>query len=147
MDAPKWSITPRERVLEYIKLRSEHKTATMKEIAGMMDLTSNGLYVALRKGIQGGWLKYSDPAERFEMEIVPKVVDNIDHYINLKDKQMTIEAAKGAGIFKTHQAVKVENDTPQAVLALKIETVPGTDIKIAAGSIVGKAREEINEHN
>ena len=145
VDAPKGNVSPRERVLQYISLRTEFPTDSITEIAQRMGISRTWLNQVIYKATKEGWLRYSNPVERFEMEIVPKVVDNIGHFIDLKDKQMTIEAAKGAGIFKSHQAVKVENDTPQAVLALKIETAPGGDIKIAAGTIVGKAREEVYE--
>ena len=50
---------------------------------------------------------------------------------------MTIETAKGTGVFQTHQAVRLESDTPQAVLALNIQMAPPNEPKQVGGSIVG----------
>lgn len=146
VDHPKGQVPNKDRVLQYVALRAEFPQDRMMDIAQKMGIGRQTLYHHIQKATREGWLKYSDPSERFEMEIVPKVVDNINHFIDLKDKQMTIEAAKGAGIFKSHQAVKVENDAPQAVLALKIETAPGAEVKIMAGSIVGRGREVVGEN-
>ena len=129
----------RARVVQWIALRA--KGLTNKEIATALGIAPRSLNNAIYRANKAGWLKYNNPTERFENEIIPKVVDNIDHWINLKDKTMTIEAAKGAGIFKSHQAVKVEGDAPQTVLALKIETMEGGEAKILTGHVVGRARE------
>ena len=129
----------RARVLQWIELRSQGLTNA--EIAPIIGITHGALRTTLLRASREGWLKYNDPRERFHNEIVPKVVDNIEHFINAKDRTMTIEAAKGAGIFQSHQAIKVEGDAPQTVLALKIETVEGGETKVLTGHVVGKARE------
>ena len=129
----------RARVLQWIELRSQGLTNA--EIAPIIGITHGSLRMILLRASREGWLKYNDPRERFQNEIVPKVVDNIQHFIDAKDRTMTIEAAKGAGIFQSHQAIKVEGDAPQTVLALKIETVEGGETKVLTGHVVGKARE------
>ncbi len=61
---------------------------------------------------------------------------------------MTIEAAKGSGIFKSHQAIKVENENPTAILALKIETTPPpgvSEVPIITGAVVGRPRLSASE--
>ncbi len=129
----------RRNVARFLEMRLEGKDRA--EIAQALGVSSHQLNVQIRQAVKDGWLVFTDPLERFQEQIVPKVVDNIDHFIGLKDKQMTIEAAKGAGIFKSHQAIKTETDAPPTILALKIETSPATDVKVETGAIMGVARE------
>jgi len=132
--------TQRMRVLRFVQLRAQGLRNT--EIAEILGITPHTLNTYICRAAKDGWLKFTDPMERFAMEIVPKVVDNIEYYIDKKDKTMTIEAAKGGGIFKNYQAIKMETNAPQAVLALKIETIsPDRQKVISAGNIVGKAKE------
>ena len=114
----------------------------LTEIADKLDLAYSTVKNIIVKGNKQGLIHYDDPYERFENMIIPKVVDNIEYWIDQKDKKMTIEAAKGAGIFKAHQAIKVEGQVPQTVLALKIEMpeASGFESKVIEGQIVGKPR-------
>ncbi len=131
--------TKRGRILEFIAMRSQGMNNVA--IAAKMGITAHSLNSHICTAIREGWLKFDDPVARFEHEIVPKVVDNIEHFIDLKDKSMTIEAAKGAGVFKSYQAIRTETTSPQTVLAIKIETVAPAKVKdISVGQIVGKAR-------
>lgn len=131
--------SPRAHILNWIAYRAQGMKNV--EIAPLLGLTPHSLNVLIWKANKEGWLKYNDPLERFNNQIVPKVVDNIDHFIDAKDRAMTIAAAQGAGIFRAHQVVKSEGDTPQTILALKIETVDGGETKVLTGHVVGKARE------
>lgn len=112
------------------------------EIAERLDLAYSTVKNIVHRANKQGLIQYDDPFERFENQIIPKVVDNIEYWIDQKDKKMTIEAAKGAGIFKAHQAIKVEGQVPQTVLALKIEMpeASGLESKVVEGHIVGKPR-------
>jgi len=134
----------RARVLRWIELRSQGLTNA--EIAPIIGITAAALRTTILRAAREGWLKYNDPRERFHNQIVPKVVDNIDYFIDKKDRTMTIEAAKGAGLFQSYQAIKVEGDTPQTVLALKIEPLEVSEQKVLTGTVVGKAR-ELEENN
>jgi hypothetical protein len=49
---------------------------------------------------------------------------------------MTIEAAKGIGLFKSYQAVKVENVNPSMVLAIKFETPEDYNPEPGLGSAI-----------
>lgn len=128
----------RDKMVTYAKLQGEGYSK--KDIAERMGIEVKTLTTYIRQASNEGWLKIEDPIERFQLEIVPSVVDNIAHFIKLKDKQMTIEAAKGAGIFKSHQAMRVETDQPQTILALKIEMPPGAVEMPKISGIVGKPR-------
>lgn len=128
----------RARVVDIVKYRREG--LTYKEIGQKLDLTAATVKGYVYRAAKEGWLKFENPYERFQNEIIPKVVDNIDYWIMKKDKQMTIEAAKGGGVFQSHQAVRVEGDAPQTVLNLRIETVPlplNALPKVVTGHIVG----------
>lgn len=133
------------RIAQIVLLRG--KGLRNKEIAEKLGLTPHSVRTLIWRAGKEGWLKFDDPLERFHNEIVPKVVDNIDYWIDKKDKRMTIEAAKGAGIFQTHQVVKNEGEAPQTILALKIETAPSDAPKVVTGHVVGSPRrlKESNE--
>jgi hypothetical protein len=115
----------------------------VKEVAETLGLAPRTITGYLSRAASEGWLKFQNPFDRFEHEIIPKVVDNIAYYIKKRDKTMTIEAAKGGGIFKSYGSVKTESDTPHTVLALKIETVGPSGINPPAiqGHVIGKPRQ------
>ena len=101
-----------------------------------MGLEANSLYRVIKQGRESGLLSFDDPLERIEHEIIPKVVDNLNYFLDAKDKTVTIEAAKGT-IFRQFQDSKGISDGNQTVLALKIEQADGQEIKIMTGHIVG----------
>lgn len=115
------------------------------EIADKLELSHGTVKGIVYKANKLGLIQYDDPMERFENQIVPKIVDNVEYWIDQKDKKMTIEAAKGAGIFKSHQAIKLEGEAPQTILALKIEmpTESGFEAKTIVGHTVGRPRRVI----
>ena len=137
----------RARVLQIAALKA--RGLNLKQISEELGLTHGTVRGLVFRASQGGLLKYDDPYERFENAIVPKVVDNIEYWIDQKDKKMTIEAAKGAGLFKAHQAIKVESEAPQTILALKIEMPPGLDgpPKVITGRVVGRPRRALKDVN
>lgn len=114
----------------------------LMEIAERLDLAYSTVKNIVHRANKEGLIQYDDPFERFENQLIPKVVDNIEYWLDKQDKKMTIEAAKGAGIFKAHQAIKVEGQAPQTVLALKIEMpeASGLEAKTVVGHVVGKPR-------
>lgn len=95
-----------------------------QEIAEELKLKPKTVQQYLYLAAKNGWMKFEDPSDRLHYELAPKIVDNIAHHLNLKDKVMTIEAARGIGLFKSHQAIKNESEAPQMLLALKIEMPP-----------------------
>ncbi len=114
----------------------------LQEIADKLDLAYSTVRNILAKANKQGLIHYDDPYERFENMLVPKIVDNVEYWLDQKDKKMTIEAAKGAGLFKAHQAIKMEGQAPQTVLALKIEMpeASGLESKAIVGHVIGKPR-------
>jgi transposase len=111
----------RSRVAEWAVYRSQGLKDP--EIAERLGITVGSLHVYVRKAAREGWLKLDDPMDRLEHVLAPVAVDNIEYYLNRKDKQMTIETAKGIGLFRSHQAVKLDGAATQVALALKIDVI------------------------
>lgn len=129
----------RDRIAEWALMRSQGMKNV--DIAVKLGIAPSTLNTLISKAAREGWLKFDHPAERLEFELAPLIVDNIKEHLVNGDKKMTIEAAKGIGLFKAHQAVKVENESPQMVLALKIETPAGYDPTTqVTGVIVGRPK-------
>lgn len=132
--------TGRDRILQFIAIRNAEPSLTHGDIARKLGIAPKSLYTLISKATREGWLIFSDPVSRIENEIIPKVVDNLNFFLDAKDKQVTIETAKGT-IFRKYADENGIHDMPQTVLALKIEKADGPGIQVAIGSIVGKPRQ------
>lgn len=131
----------RQRVATWISMRVAEPGITNIEIArrmGILPATLNNYIYVARKA---GWLEFSDPLLRLEHEIIPKTIDNLNSFLDAKDKQVTIEVAKGT-IFKMFQESKGISEAPKTILALKIEMPPAAEgmVKVATGMVVGTPR-------
>lgn len=138
----------RDRVAQIVLLKQQGKTN--KEVAEELGLAVSTIQSAITKARKAGMLQLYSPADILENEIVPKVVDNINHFLDAKDRIMTVEAAKGLGIFKSHQAVKVEGGEQRQALVLNIQfEAPADPTVIKGGRIIGtpklKEAEIVNE--
>jgi hypothetical protein len=129
----------RERIAQYVRVSSAYPNASKTDIAQKMGIARKQLYTIIKEGMEAGILTFDDPIEKIEHEIIPKVVDNLNYYLDQKDKTVTIETAKGT-IFKQFQEAKGISDSQQTVLALKIEQPDSGDVKIAIGHIVGRPK-------
>ena len=132
--------SPRARVSEWLAYRAKFPGIMNIEVAQKMGISAHTLNCAITIGGKEGWLVFDDPHERLKHKIVPKIVDNIEYYIDQKDKTMTIEAARGTGLFQSYQAAKAEGEPVQTMLALKIEHADGGETKVITGHIVGRPR-------
>lgn len=129
----------RDRVAKWIALRAQFPDETNAELAKRLGMTPGALASLIKRAVKGGWLQFEDPLARIEHEIIPKAVDNLSEFLDKKDRQVTIEVAKGT-IFKQFQESKGLNEKTQTILAVKIETIMPSDAKIIGGNIVGKAK-------
>lgn len=129
----------RENVGRWAAMRMVNPNITFSEAAKELQISSRTLTRYVNTGTKEGWLKFDDTIDRIEHEIVPRVLDNIVHFLRLKDRTVTIEAAKGT-LFKPYQESKGISDAPQTILALKIETVDPANVKVVSGHVVGKPR-------
>jgi hypothetical protein len=126
----------RERLVRYIELRALYPDKHQKDIAPMLGMTANALAKMMQRAVEAGKLKFHDPLERLEHEIIPKTVANLSEFLDQKDKTVTIEVAKGT-IFKNYLESKGISEKPVTILALKLETVDSNQTKVLSSSIVG----------
>lgn len=130
----------RDRIAQWIQIRSEEPTLRHAQIAEKIGIASSTLSGYITDARKEGWLQIDDPLDKIEHQIVPKVLDNLIEFLDQKDKTVTLETAKGT-IFKQYQGAKGVGDAPTNVLALKIEMPDGTQgAKVITGQIVGQPR-------
>ena len=129
------------RVAQWLGTKAIEPELSNAEIARRMGISAQALRASISKGVQEGWLKFEDPIQAIEYQIIPKVVRNLNHFLDEGDKQVTIETAKGT-LFKTFAEASGATQGPQTVLALKIELPerPTDEMKVVAGKIVGRPR-------
>lgn len=130
----------RDRINQWLAIRATHPSLKDKEIAERIGVTANTLKSYIYKATKEGWLKFDNPIERLDNEIVPLAVDNLVHFLKEKDRTATLETAKGV-LFPVYREQKGIHEVPQTILALKIENVPLEAQKAVTGMIVGKPRE------
>lgn len=129
------------RILQIVALKAQG--LNNRQIAEKLGLAKSTIDTLVYKANKQKLIEYTSPHEYFENVLTHKVVENIEYFLNEKDHKMTIEAAKGAGIFKSHQALKLETEIQQNIIALKIEMPPLTpsqQTQLAVGTVVGKPR-------
>lgn len=132
--------TERSRIATWLAMRAAEPNLAVNEASRRMGLNPNTLSGMISKAVRDGWLKFDDPMDRIEHQIIPKTLDNLESLLDKHDRTTTIEVAKGT-IFRTYAASKGVSDAPQTVLALKIETQGHDQVKVLEGHVVGKARE------
>lgn len=122
-------------------MRSIEPNLTNSEIAARLGISAGHLKTLIYEARKAGWLRFHDPLDQIEYGLIPKVVANLEHFLDAKDKAVTIEVAKGT-VFKQYQESKGISEAPQTVLALKIETgAPDANMPVIEGRIVGKPRQ------
>ena len=137
MSAPR---SLRHRAAQYLHLSMMNPNQPVSAIAEKMGISRTQLYNVIKDGQSAGFLTFDDPLERIEHQIIPKVVDNLNFFLDAKDKTVTIEAAKGT-LFKSYQDSKGISDGNTTVLALKIEQADGgSEVKVLSGHIVGRPK-------
>lgn len=111
----------RKVALAVIALRSQG--VKMKEISEQLGYSPDTLRQYLSKAGKKGWINlssFNEPEDQLEYVLKHKVVRNVNEFLDGRDKDVTLEAAKGLGMFKTHQVVKGET-TAQIGMALRVQ--------------------------
>ena len=103
---------------------------TTARIAEEMGMAKGSLYHSISKARKKGILVLKELDDQIEHVLIPKTVENIGHYLEQGDKEMTIQAAKGFGIFKSGSAAT--SDGTATVIGIKIE-LPKPNEAAAAG--------------
>ena len=137
----------RSRIAKWIEMRALEPGITNIEIAERMGIQAHTLNSMISRARRQGWLKFEDPMSKLEYEIIPKTIENLGHYLDKKDKYVTVETAKGT-VFPQFKEKHGISDAPTTVLALKIETAPRSDgelvdTTVITGKIVGAPRHEV----
>lgn len=114
---------------------------THKDAAERLGIASQTLTNLVHKATKEGWLRFENPMDELEYEIIPKVTHNLKYYLDQGDKDVTIKTAQGT-IFKQYLDSKGIKETPTTVLALKIEMpdLAGASVPNIKGVIVGNPR-------
>jgi len=102
---------------------------TSHEIAKKLGRTEAAIRQLVYVGRMNGWLDDQDEPVDVEAELAinvdRKVVRNINHALdggmtNYQTHEMTLAAAKGRGIFKTHEVTKQDGQAPLSVVAIQV---------------------------
>jgi hypothetical protein len=132
----------RDHIADYVEVRLTEPSLKHAEIAKRIGMTPQALSTLIYRATKQGILKFEDPIERINNQIIPKTMDNLNEFLDLKDKTVTLETAKGV-IFPIYQKAQGVGENNNTMLALKIEMVSPEDIKIIQGQVVGKPRQLI----
>lgn len=135
---------PRMHILSWVQLRAINPDITLAEAARRIGVGKKYLSGLISKASKEGWLRFNDPLSRLEFQIVPKTIDNLNFYLDAKDKQVTLETAKGT-IFKQYQESKGITENHTTVLALKLEMPEDGEIKVVGGHVVGKPKISVED--
>jgi hypothetical protein len=97
-----------------------------QEVADALGVKYDTMRTYLKRATAKGWLNinsFGDTEDKVEYVLADKAIRNANDLLDSEDvhvrKEMTIETLKGTGVFKSHQAVKVENNSTVG-LALKV---------------------------
>lgn len=132
--------TLKSHVANWARMRATEPALTNKDIAERLGIAPQTLNAAIYRGRKAGWLRFEDPIHEVKFGMIPKVVENVNLFLDARDKQVTIEAAK-ATIWKQFQASEGIADAPTTILALKIQMPEGynaSELPQPKGRIVGK---------
>lgn len=133
--------TPRAYVARWLQLRMSDPDITLANAARQLKVGRKTLEASIAQAVEEGWIKFTDPLAKVEFEIMPKVVRNLNHFLDDFDKTVTIEAAKGT-LFPAFKEARGISEAPATILALKIEAPPEGGMTAIQGQIIGRSRLE-----
>lgn len=112
--------TYRTHIAQWAMMRAQEPGITTKDVAIRLGLNPDTLRSIVSLAAKEGWLKFDDPMSQLEHEIIPQVSENLKYFLKKRDKQVTLETAKGT-LFPQFKESKGISEAPQTVLAIKIE--------------------------
>lgn len=135
--APTSPSKTRANVATWLKAKiADPGNVTIKDIAEQLGISPRTLHNQIYKGRKEGWLRFDDPIDEVRYGMVPKVVENLNLFLDTRDKQVTLEMAK-ATVLRQYQAEEGIADVPNTIFALKIELPENFDKAGAAAKIKG----------
>lgn len=110
-------------------------------VAEQLGITKNTLKVYMYRAHKSGWLNiasFEDPDDKLEIVLKSKTIANLDAFLDARDKEVTLETAKGLGLFKQHQMIKTDAAPAIGIaLSVNVEMPTGTVSTARPGSIGG----------
>lgn len=93
---------------------------------------------------KNGWLTTQDPHDIAEYELTHRVVSNLDELLHarsaitgLPDREVTLESAKGLGVFRDHNKPQEEINQQANMLTINIITPEGVRGEVRPGTTRG----------
>jgi len=126
-----------------IALRAQGVSAD--DIAATVGYSKETIRTYLKRAHARGWLNINslpDVEDKIDIVLKDKVVRNVNEFLDERDKDVTVEAAKGFGIFKQHQVIKGDQNLSVGMsLRVQVEMPPtphgGSPIIIRPGTAGG----------
>lgn len=132
--------TRRNRIAQWLEMRTKDPSITMRQASLNLGLSQGYIAATVAQAVKEGWLRFDDPLERIEHQIIPRTLDNLTQMLAEGNEKVTIETAKGV-VFPIYRESKGVTEAPQTILALKIEGIPqGEGPMIFKGEVVGQGR-------
>jgi hypothetical protein len=117
---------------------------TTKQVGELLGLTEETLYTYMKRAVRRGWINigsFDSPEDRTEFILKDKTVRNLNEFLDARNDEVTVETAKGLGIFKQHQVVKGETNSMVGVaLRVQVELPPSVQdsrIVVRPGTLGG----------
>lgn len=129
----------RDRVAQWIYMRASEPGIKNSEIAERMGIATASLNTILYRARREGWLQTSDPFDQIELQLIPKIVENLNTFLDEGDRTVTIEAMKGFLVPMFKDSKGIEENKIQ-VLGIKIEMPEEASVR-ARGLISGQPRQ------
>jgi hypothetical protein len=128
--------TARGRIAEWIAYRSTDPNLSNNEIADKLGIQPRSLNSIIARAAKEGWLKFDNPLDRMEHEIIPLTMDKLKKLIKDDNQQAILETAKGV-IYPMFKESRGMAENQQTVLAIKIE-YPKKDGEIVEAKVIGR---------
>lgn len=131
--------TARDRVAQWITMRAKEPGITNAEVARRLGIQPGTMNTILTRARKEGWLVIEDPLDRVQFDIIPQIVENLDHFLKARDKTVTIEAAKGV-VFPSYRESRGIVENKVTVLGLQIQLPEQTGDVERKGRVVGQPK-------
>jgi hypothetical protein len=132
----------RQRVADWAQMRMLEPNISTADAARRLGISPKTLYAYISRANREGWLRFDSPMDRIEYEVIPKAVDNLKYWLDLKDKTATLETMKGTAFPAYREQLGIQ-EAPTTVLAIKIEPTPhrdGQEMVITNNRILGRSK-------
>jgi hypothetical protein len=140
-------------VLAVVALRAQGVKA--KEISETLNYSEDTIRQYVSRAYKKGWINissFSDVDDQLEYVLKHQVVENVhtvlgertdEGFVTSGAREMTIEAAKGLGLFKAHQVVKGDVTNVGVALRVQVEMPANSPVVIRPGTVGGMQSSDV----